>query len=110
MVSSGFSDFSVYDGQHTCAQSEYERNRIKPKVDSGVSKVSNKDVDTKIFTASDGYPNLTEEMSTPSVHIECSCIPNGAASAQAGYGLLSPALEKWGYIGLAMCFHHSVIP
>ena len=100
MVTAGYADFTIYDGQNTYSRDDYEQNRLKHVGLSALLKASNI-VDTKV-TGTDGVdlqvcgtrvttePTENQQLTQQKVHtvyIDGSCIRNGAASAQAGIGL-----------------------
>ena len=107
MVTAGYADFTVYDGQNTYSREDYERNRIKHTGLSELLKASNR-VD-KISTDGDDLQigdtrviNEATEIKQPILHntihtvyIDGSCIKNGAASAQAGIGLFWGDGHPW---------------
>ena len=109
MVTAGYADFTIYDGQNTYSREDYEQNRLKHVGLSALLKASNI-VDTKV-TGTDGVDlqvcdtrviteptenqQLTQHNKVHTVYIDGSCIRNGAASAQAGIGLFWGDGNPW---------------
>lgn len=95
------SDFKVFDGQNTYTRHDYENNRIKAVTYSSVAHTPNKELkqDADVSQGERACITSTENCKQPeSTHttqqntmhteyIDGSCIRNGSASAQAGYGL-----------------------
>ena len=79
MVKSGFSDFSVYDDQHTYRQIEYGQSRIKSAIISaevvtGRSKSSDNGENATIHNGYGEHQIPTEDKSIQLVYIDGSCI------------------------------------
>lgn len=99
MVTAGYADFTIYDGQNTYSREDYEQNRLKRVGLSALLKASNivdnkitdgvdlQVCDTRVITEPTENQQLTPHNTVHTVYIDGSCIKNGAASAQAGIGL-----------------------
>ena len=107
MVTAGYADFTIYDGQNTYSREDYEQNRLKRVGLSALLKASNivdnkitdgvdlQVCDTRVITEPTENQQLTPHNTVHTVYIDGSCIKNGAASAQAGIGLFWGDGNPW---------------
>ena len=93
MSSAGYSDYSVFDGEHTYSKIDFEQSRghqLCPlNTDSTVDTLTENNT-SEISDTPD-----TNLETIPTVYIDGSCIRNGTSTAQAGYGIFWGDQHPW---------------
>ena len=93
MSSAGYSDYSVFDGEHTYSKIDFEQSRghqLCPlNTDSTVDTLTENNT-SEISDTPD-----TNLETIPTVYIDGSCIRNGTSTAQAGYGIFGGDQHPW---------------
>ena len=98
MSSSGYSDFNVYDRENTYSKSAYEQSRGHQSCKVTLS-AAEKDMSENQGRADQLNMNTEQQDTIPTVyiHVDGSCIRNGASTAQAGYGLFWGDEHPWNF-------------
>ena len=100
IISSGYSDFNVFDGENTYSKSIYEQGRgqqpctlninameYEPTKKDGTSEHEN--------TTAQADLNSEQQDRIPIVYVDGSCIRNGASTSQAGFDLFWGDQHLW---------------